>query len=82
MSNEAQTHFVIYKDSSDEWRWTLVAKNGEKVADSAEGYKRKADCVRGAGLVANLASNAPLSARRDISEPLVGRSPVSCFAAI
>lgn len=33
--------FKIYKDQKGEWRWTLFASNGRKVADSAEGYKTK-----------------------------------------
>jgi len=33
--------FIIFKDHRGEWRWTLRAKNGRKIADSGEGYKRK-----------------------------------------
>src|SRR5262245_33554630 len=33
---------VRYKDKRGEWRWRLMAKNGKIVADSGEGYKRKA----------------------------------------
>lgn len=32
---------VFYKDKAGEWRWRLVAANGETVADSGEGYTRK-----------------------------------------
>lgn len=35
--------FQIYKDAAGEWRWRAKAKNGEIMADSAEGYTRKAD---------------------------------------
>jgi uncharacterized protein YegP (UPF0339 family) len=38
--------FQAYKDASGEWRWRLIAKNGETVADSAEGYRRKGGCVK------------------------------------
>jgi len=38
--------FQIYQDSKSEWRWRLVAANGKKIADSAEGYKNKAHCRR------------------------------------
>lgn len=31
----------IYKDSGEEWRWSATAGNGEKVADSGEGYMSK-----------------------------------------
>lgn len=50
--------FVIYKDAKSEWRWTLYALNAKKIADSAEGYKNRADCIHGARLVAAVASDA------------------------
>ncbi len=44
-------HFEVYKDKSDEWRWTLYAVNGRKIADSGEGYNNKTDCLHGIDLV-------------------------------
>lgn len=38
--------FEIYEDSRGEWRWRLVAENGEIVADSAEGYDSKSNAER------------------------------------
>ena len=35
--------FQIYQDAAGEWRWRAKAKNGEIMADSAEGYTRKSD---------------------------------------
>lgn len=32
---------LIYKDKAEEWRWTAFAQNGEKVADSGEGYRNR-----------------------------------------
>lgn len=29
----------VYRDAASEWRWTAHARNGEPVADSAEGYE-------------------------------------------
>ena len=43
--------FVIYKDIIDQWRWRLVAANSKIIADSAEGYKDKRDCLKGIELV-------------------------------
>lgn len=34
--------FEIYQDSKKEWRWRLRARNRKILADSGEGYKRKA----------------------------------------
>jgi uncharacterized protein YegP (UPF0339 family) len=36
---------VIYQDDQEEYRWHLVAENGEIIADSGEGYKNKDHCV-------------------------------------
>ncbi len=42
----------IYRDGRREWRWRLKASNGRIVADSGEGYRRRAsvhravECVR------------------------------------
>ena len=42
----------IYRDTKREWRWRLRAANGRIVADSGEGYRRRAsvhraiECVR------------------------------------
>jgi len=38
--------FIIYKDHRGEWRWTLRAKNGKKIADCGEGYKRRSQVKR------------------------------------
>lgn len=38
--------FVIYDDEAGEWRWRLVADNGETVADGAEGYASRANAQR------------------------------------
>ncbi|GEM_PF-530900 len=50
--------FVIYKDKAGEFRWQLYAQNSRIIADSAEGYKNRADCVHGAKLVSSIASGA------------------------
>jgi len=31
----------VYRDGAGEFRWKLLADNGEIVADSAEGYRHK-----------------------------------------
>jgi uncharacterized protein YegP (UPF0339 family) len=37
--------FEVYKDKIGEWRWRCVHLNGNTLADCAEGYKNKSDCV-------------------------------------
>ncbi|MFZ1431212.1 MAG: DUF1508 domain-containing protein [Geminicoccaceae bacterium] len=45
------TYFIIYKDSINQWRWRLVSKNHKTIADSAESYWNKSDCLAGIDLV-------------------------------
>ncbi len=45
--------YRVYKDRAGYWRWTFYAANGRKIADSAEGYHNKEDCVRGINLICN-----------------------------
>ena len=39
--------YYYYKDNKGEWRWYLQAANGNKLADSGEGYKNEQDCLAG-----------------------------------
>lgn len=45
---------LIYRDHIGEWRWTLFARNGNKVADSAEGYMRRGACERAIDTILSL----------------------------
>jgi len=40
-----EQRYVIYKGSTGEWRWHLVAANNRVIAVSAESYNSKADCL-------------------------------------
>lgn len=44
----SQTRFKaeIYRDARQEFRWRVRAPNGRVVADGAEGYRNRVDCVR------------------------------------
>lgn len=39
--------FEVYEDAAGEWRWRLLAANGNIVADSGEGYTSKQGAKRG-----------------------------------
>ncbi len=52
--------FQIYQDRKGEYRWRLRARNGEIIADSNEGYSRKASCKQGIDLVKQQAASATL----------------------
>ena len=57
--------FELYKDGSGDWRWRLRTQNGNVVADSAEGYRHRADCERGIEIVrsASAATIVDMSAK-------------------
>jgi uncharacterized protein YegP (UPF0339 family) len=44
-------NYEYYQDSKREWRWRLRADNNRTVADSAEGYRNKDDCLAAIELV-------------------------------
>lgn len=48
--------FELYEDSASEWRWRLVAPNGNIIADSGEGYVSKQGARRG---IESVKRNAP-----------------------
>lgn len=52
-------YFRLYTDVSGQWRWTLFASNGNKIANCGEGYVNKADCKHGIALVKG-SSTAPV----------------------
>jgi len=39
---------TIYRDKRKEWRWKLSSANGNILADSGEGYKRKSAAKKAA----------------------------------
>jgi amphi-Trp domain-containing protein len=53
---ESKATFELFRDAADEWRWRLRHRNGNVIADSGEGYDRKAGAVNG---VESVKSNAP-----------------------
>lgn len=39
--------YEVYKDKKGEFRWRLKHGNGNILSKSSEGYKAKADCMKG-----------------------------------
>ena len=52
--------FTLFKDARGEFRWRLVASNGETIADSAEGYKAKDGAKKGITSVKRSAATAKI----------------------
>jgi uncharacterized protein YegP (UPF0339 family) len=53
-------YFHIYKDSQGLWRWRLTAANHKIIADSAEAYYNKQDCLHAINLIKQNASTIPV----------------------
>jgi uncharacterized protein YegP (UPF0339 family) len=43
----SQARFELFEDAAEEWRWRLVHRNGNVIADSGEGYTRKHNAQNG-----------------------------------
>lgn len=52
--------FKVFQDKRDQWRWHLIAGNGRIIADSAESYHNKQDCLKGVDLVKNACQETPV----------------------
>jgi uncharacterized protein len=57
--------FHVYKDAKQEWRWQLKSINGKIVADSAESYHNRGDCLHELLLIKREAAAAKVS---DVSQ--------------
>jgi uncharacterized protein len=47
MNSYSQLHFELYQDAQGQHRWRLRHANGQVMADCAEGYASRYDCVHG-----------------------------------
>jgi len=45
------SYYVVYQDAANQWRWRFVAANNRIIADSAESYWNKLDCLAAIQLV-------------------------------
>jgi uncharacterized protein len=50
--------FEVYKDAKGEYRWRLVASNGQSIATSGEGYKAMDSAKAG---IESVKKNAPIA---------------------
>lgn len=56
----AQATFEVYEDHAGEWRWRLVHRNGNVIADGGEGYSSKRAAQNGIKSVKRNALGAPM----------------------
>jgi hypothetical protein len=52
--------FELYEDREGKYRWRLVHDNGNVIADSGEGYTKKANARKGIESVRTNAPDAPV----------------------
>jgi uncharacterized protein len=50
--------FELYKDAKAEYRWRLIASNGQNIATAGEGYKSKESAKEGIESVKKNAAEA------------------------
>lgn len=55
-------HVDVYKDRNQEWRWRRQAGNGEVIATSGEGYKRRSHAIE---MAVHLNPEIPLKVEDD-----------------
>lgn len=48
------------KEAPRDWRWRLLGKNGEPIANGGEGYRNKEDCRKGIALVISTDTSTPV----------------------
>jgi uncharacterized protein YegP (UPF0339 family) len=53
-------NFMIYIDPDGDYRWYLTGENNRRIADSAEGYRRRMDCEHSIRLMKLLAPTAKI----------------------
>lgn len=52
--------FHLYQDAGRNWRWRLIAGNGQIIAVSGESFYSRENAHRSAQLVQNIAGSAPI----------------------
>ena len=60
---------VFYKDSSNQWRWRILAENGRIVGDSSEGYHNRVDAENGFELIVEAVKNGSIDIVVDRPQP-------------
>jgi len=71
----SKARFEVYRDTAEDYRWRLVHRNGNIIADSGEGYASKQKATQGLESVRNNAPGAYVTdASKDEPAPAEGGS--------
>lgn len=55
-TSKSLARFEVFRDRAGEWRWRLVHRNGNVIADGGEGYASKQNALKG---LTSVRRNAP-----------------------
>lgn len=69
--------FEVYRDAENEWRWRLRHRNGNIIADSAEGYSSKMSALNGVDTVRSVARDARIDLEWRDGEPIPDGGPIT-----
>jgi uncharacterized protein YegP (UPF0339 family) len=64
-----QPKFEVYQDAADEWRWRLIAANGQIVATSGEGYSSPGAATAGTQVVRRISTDALVEQLKPTEKP-------------
>jgi uncharacterized protein YegP (UPF0339 family) len=59
-TNVSKARFELYEDREGKWRWRLVHRNGNIIADGGQGYASKQKAKQGLGSVKTNVRGAPV----------------------
>jgi uncharacterized protein YegP (UPF0339 family) len=57
--------FEVYKDKAGEFRWRLLASNGQNIASSGQGYSEKRSCLSAIESIKRHAADAKIEEKTD-----------------
>src|SRR5262249_49110214 len=58
MKDAEKLKFEVYQDNAKEYRWRVLATNGQNIGSSSAGYKSKADCEKSVDTIKKGAAKA------------------------
>lgn len=69
------TSFEIYKDKAGHFRWKLIAKNGESVAEGGEGYAERRGAMNAVKKLKVWAATEKVNDKTVVAKVAVAKAP-------
>jgi len=67
-AQDERLKFEVYQDAAQDFRWRLKAGNGQILATAGQGYKAKADCLKGVERIKSEAGKLAFEVYEDNSQ--------------